>query len=115
MKSFQQGQAAYVSNENVTAVFHHLNCAFDHVDEVIDSREILDDRVKDNQVKRTGLDTFKVVSTPAKQFELWQVFIPQAQSLLDVIQSDGRKIRPHIPGAMLCQTKQQQAGATTDL
>ena len=51
VESFKQWQAAHVADENRATGLHHFNCAFDHAQQVIDAREVLDNRIENDEIK----------------------------------------------------------------
>src|SRR5689334_5463498 len=115
MESFEQGQAAYVADENGAAGLHDLKRAFDHLQQIINAREVLDHGVEHDKIKRAVVEANKVICVPLEQLELRQVFVAQAQGLLNVVKRDGREVSGDIARAMRRKAKQQQAGAATDL
>src|SRR6478672_1238723 len=100
MELFEQRQAAYVADENGATGLHDPGCAFDHLQQIIDAREVLDHGVENDKVKCALVDAVKIICTPLKQVELWQVFVSETQGLLNIVERDGREVRGHIPRAM---------------
>src|SRR6266849_187372 len=99
MKRFQEREAADLSHKDHASWCHCPHRAFQDVQEVVETREILRDAVNDDGIKRCCWDVHKIVGCTIEQLHLGQYLSSSRQSSELVsyrIQGYGRNIRAPI-------------------
>ena len=72
MERREQRQAADVAHEHGAAGRHGGDRPLQHLHQVVDAREVLDDRVEDDEIELTRRDAGPVVGEPLRQLDLRQ-------------------------------------------
>ena len=70
MKGLQQRQAAHVPHEQHAVVRERVGHALQHMSQIVQTREILGDRVEHHQVELVGSDPRKIVGGASFQADL---------------------------------------------
>src|SRR5215831_1741189 len=82
VKQRQEIQMSNVPHKHMAAGRNHGDRAFQYGKQVVDVREVLNNRVQNNRIYRTGLDTLEVCRLAAHQFDVPQAVLltgPAAQ------------------------------------
>src|SRR6201987_658352 len=112
MESLEQGKTAVIADEYLSARGDRLDCAFEHVHQIINAREVLRDRVDDHGVETIVSDIFKVVARSLENTYL------REPSLLRDTRKPGRgflrKVGCNIAFAFRRNAQQEQSRPASD-
>ena len=111
----EERQAANVADEEETVGSQHADGPLEHPNQVVDTREVLDDRVQDDGVECLLRDTGEVVGSAFEQLDLRQAVIATRELSTDVPECRRREVGRHVALAMRGDTEEEQPRAAADL
>src|SRR5262249_37172459 len=116
MIAAKKGQTAHIANENGTPWSATASRLAQHLQQIVDVREVLHNRIEYDGIEARGGQATEIIGRPYQQLGRIKSRNEQAPSaVLDLAYRGCREIRAAIARTMGNESVQEETGATADL